>query len=105
MNQSEHISERQENQAELTQAKPDQTHESHWAEWMKSGISPEIAALNFRTIDDPQELDRVLNRNTDRRWKHSDQLAPGWLVQGVDPETGETTLAGCQYKPDNPLPS
>jgi len=104
MNQSEHISERQENQAELTQAKPDQTHESHWAEWMKSGISPEIAALNFRTIDDPQELDRVLNRNTDRRWKHSDQLAPGWLVQGVDPETGETTLAGCQYKPDNPLP-
>lgn len=104
MNRTEHNSERQENQAELTQAKPDQTHQSHWAEWMESGISPEIAALNFRTIDDSQELDRVLNRNTDRRWKHSDQLVPGWLVQGVDPETGETTLAGCQYKPDNPLP-
>ena len=104
MNQTERISDHSNDREKMTRTKPDGTHQSHWAEWMESGISPEIAALNFRTIDDSQELDRVLNRNTDRRWKHSDQLVPGWLVQGVDPETGETTLAGCQYKPDNPLP-
>ncbi len=104
MNQTERISDHDNNQVNLAQAKPAGTHESHWTEWMESGISPEIAALNFRTIEDSHELDRILNRNSDRRWKHSDQLVPGWLASGVDPETGESTLTGCQYKPDNPLP-
>lgn len=64
-----------------------------------SGISPKIAELNFWSVNDPAEVDRILNRNADRRWKHW-QHGPGWAVSGVDPTTGEHTWLGCQFKPD-----
>jgi hypothetical protein len=67
-----------------------------------SGVSPKIAELNFRTIDDPREVDELLNRNADRRWQHSD-LVPGWAVVGVDPATGESWHQGAQFKPDTPI--
>jgi putative DNA primase/helicase len=69
-----------------------------------SGVSKTIARLNFRTIEDSREVDKALSRNTDLRWQHSDHLVPGWLVTGVDPETGEKTYQGCQFKPDTPQP-
>jgi len=76
----------------------------HFQEWLDSGVSPEIIYRNVWTIEDPWEVDRLLNRNTGRRWKHSDHLVPGWAVAGVDPQTGERCYRGAQFKPDNPPP-
>lgn len=76
----------------------------HRAEWEASGVNHSIIERNVWTIHDPAEVDRLLNRNTDRRWKHSSDLVPGWAVAGVDPLTGEHTLKGAQYKPDTPRP-
>ena len=76
--------------------------ERHWEEFKSSAISDTLIHLNFRTIEDSRELDRVLNRNTKSRRKHSDQLVPAWCVSGVDPFTGENTLEGVQVKPDTP---
>lgn len=84
--------------------KPAHINQRHWNELIASGISPEIASLNFWTVEDPREVDRLLNRNSDRRWKHSEDLVPGWAIAGVDIETGEKTYLGVQYKPDNPRP-
>ncbi|MEH1874123.1 VapE domain-containing protein [Nostoc sp.] len=74
--------------------------ERHWKEFKSSAISDTLINLNFRTIEDSRELDRVLNRNTKSRRKHSDQLVPAWCVSGIDPLTGENTLEGVQVKPD-----
>jgi predicted P-loop ATPase len=74
----------------------------HLDEWKLSAISDEIIKLNFRTIEDSSEIDKILNRNNKRRWKHSDDLVPAWCVSGVDPLTDEPTLQGVQVKPDNP---
>ncbi|WP_062291182.1 VapE domain-containing protein [Nostoc piscinale] len=74
----------------------------HWDEWKSSAISDEIINLNFRTIEDSSEIDKILNRNNKRRWKHSEDLVPAWCVAGVDPLTDEPTLQGVQVKPDNP---
>jgi len=76
---------------------------SHSQEWEKSAVSAEIIARNVSTVEDARELDRLLNRNNDRRWKHSEDLIPGWFVSGVDPKSGERTLKGAQYKPDKAL--
>ncbi|MEH1916990.1 VapE domain-containing protein [Nostoc sp.] len=76
--------------------------ERHWKEFKSSAISDIIIDLNFRTIEDSRELDRVLNRNTKSRRKHSDHLVPAWCVSGIDPLTGENTLEGVQVKPDTP---
>jgi len=76
----------------------------HLEEWLKSAVSPEIIRLNVWTIDDARDVDELLNRNTERRWKHSGHLAPGWAVAGVDPRTGERWYRGAQFKPDNPPP-
>jgi Domain of unknown function (DUF3854)/D5 N terminal like len=73
----------------------------HYEELKASGITDEIIEQNFWTIADGAELDRLLNRNSDRRWKHSD-LAPGWAVAGIDPKTGERLFKGAQFKPDQP---
>lgn len=81
---------------------PDHIQEMHFKEWVEgSGVSPEITALNVRSLSDPHEIDKALNRNTQKRWKHWDG-GPGWLVTGVDPVTGERYLLGCQFKPDFP---
>jgi hypothetical protein len=76
----------------------------HRQEWLQSAVSPEIISRNVWTIDDPRDVDQLLNRNTGRRWKHSDHLVPGWAVAGVDPQTGERCYRGAQFKPDNPPP-
>lgn len=72
----------------------------HWDEWVASGVDPEIIRRNVWSIEDPRDVDALLNRNTKRKWKHSDELVPGWAVGGVDPKTGERTFKGAQYKPD-----
>lgn len=72
----------------------------HLAEWEASGVNQDIIERNVWSITDPREVDQLLNRNTDRRWKHSEELVPGWAVAGVNPKTGERTFKGAQYKPD-----
>ena len=74
----------------------------HYEELLSSGISQTIIEKNFRTIYDSREVDRVLNRNTKRRTKHSDHLVPCWEVTGLDPLGWERTEDGVQIKPDNP---
>ncbi|MGF1538521.1 MAG: VapE domain-containing protein [Elainellaceae cyanobacterium] len=74
----------------------------HWQEWRDSAVSEEIISLNIWTIEDPREVAQLLNRNTERGWKHSTVLAPGWAVAGCDPLTGERSLVGCQFKPNTP---
>ena len=74
--------------------------ERHWKEFKSSAISDTIINLNFRTIEDSRELDKILNRNTKSRQRHSDHLVPAWYVSGIDPLTGENTLEGVQVKPD-----
>ncbi len=76
---------------------------AHWEEIVKgSGVSEAIATLNFSSIEDPSEVDQLLNRNNNRRWKHW-QHGSGWSVSGIDPQTTERTLLGVQFKPDTPV--
>ncbi|MBN3907680.1 MAG: DUF3854 domain-containing protein [Nostoc sp. NMS1] len=72
----------------------------HWEEWQLSSVSAKIIQRNVRTLYDSREVDKVLNRNTKSRQKHSDHLVPCWMVAGVNPLTGENTLEGVQAKPD-----
>ena len=81
---------------------PDYIDAHHWDEWKKSCVSDEIIRLNVSSIYDSNEIDKLLNRNTKSRWKHSDGLIPAWRVAGVDPLTDEFTLDGVQVKPDSP---
>lgn len=74
----------------------------HIEEWQASAVELDIIDRNVWSIEDARELDQLLNRNTDRRWKHSEDLVPGWAVAGVSPKTGERTFKGAQYKPDKP---
>lgn len=80
---------------------PQRLNSKHLQEWLDSGVNQSIIERNVWTIEDPHEIDRLLNRNTHSRWKHSVELAPGWAVAGVDPKTGERIFKGAQYKPDN----
>ena len=77
-------------------------HTRHREEWEASQVTAEIIDRNVWTIEDPLEVDQLLNRNTKRKWKHSDDLVPGWAVAGVDPLTSERTMRGVQFKPDAP---
>ncbi|NJO73312.1 MAG: DUF3854 domain-containing protein [Leptolyngbyaceae cyanobacterium RM1_406_9] len=79
-----------------------QTTPSHVQEWQASAVDPNIILRNVWRIEDSSELDQLLNRNSDRRWKHSNELVPGWAVAGVDPKTGERSFKSAQFKPDNP---
>lgn len=72
----------------------------HRQEWEASAVCSEIIDRNVWSITDPREVDQLLNRNTKRKWKHSDDLAPGWAVAGIDPQTGERTYSAAQFKPD-----
>ncbi|OUL28286.1 hypothetical protein BV378_07640 [Nostoc sp. RF31YmG] len=83
--------------------KPAHIDKKHWDEWKTSAVRDTIIAKNIRTIKDPQEVDRLLNRNNKSRWKHSDNLIPCWAVSGIDPQTDEPTLLGVQIKPDTPI--
>ncbi|MBN3924014.1 VapE domain-containing protein [Nostoc sp. NMS4] len=74
----------------------------HYEEWVNSGVNDLIISLNFRTIHDAYEVDKLLNRNSNARWKHSNHLVPCWTAIGIDPLTEEPTLLGVQVKPDIP---
>lgn len=79
---------------------PDNIDSNHWNEWIKSAVNPEIIKLNVRSLHDAREVDKTLNRNEKKRWKHSSELVPCWQVSGLEPLTGEATLQGVQVKPD-----
>jgi hypothetical protein len=82
---------------------PSHIHRTHFDEWVKaSGVDPQITSLNVRSLVDPCEIDELLNRNTNNRWRHWEH-GPGWAVTGVDPKTGDRTYEGCQFKPDTPV--
>ncbi|MEM7557270.1 MAG: VapE domain-containing protein, partial [Cyanobacteria bacterium P01_A01_bin.84] len=91
-----------ENKPKSTVSRPDYIAENHWEEWVKSGVDPSIIADNIYTELDARELDKALERNNKRRWKHSDSLVPAWIVRGVNPSSGEKEFLGIQAKPDNP---
>lgn len=74
----------------------------HAKEWgLLSSVSSDIVDLNVHSISDSVDIDKLLNRNTDRRWKHTFNC-PGWYVKGINPETGEECWESCQFKPDEP---
>lgn len=75
---------------------------NHYQEWIDSGVSHHLIVWNVWSVVDSRELDKLVNLNSDRRWKHSDHLVPGWAVAGVDPAIGDPWLQGVQYKPDAP---
>lgn len=81
---------------------PAHLFQHHWEELRGSAISPSIIEKNFRSIDDAREVDRLLNRNSNKRWKHSEHLVPCWAVTGLDPLGWERIEDGVQIKPDNP---
>lgn len=88
-----------------TMVRPHWISEAHWKELIEgSAIDPSIASRNWKTLVDAREVDFYLNRNTNRKWKHSEDLVPCWVVTGVSPDTGETTYEGLQVKPDKPRP-
>ncbi len=68
-----------------------------------SVVSQAIADLNFWSVTDSSEADKLLNRNNDKCWQHSDNLIPAWAVSGLDPQTEELWLQGVQLKPDTPV--
>lgn len=85
------------------QKAPDGICQKHWDEWViGSAVSPQITKLNVRSLDDPRQIDELLNRNNKRRWKHWEH-GPGWRVAGVCEESGESLYLGCQFKPDTPV--
>lgn len=82
---------------------PQHIDQKHWKEWEDSAVKYSIISKSITTIKDPQEVDRLLNRNNKTRWKHSNNLIPCWAVSGLDPRTDEPTLLGVQIKPDTPV--
>ncbi len=82
--------------------RPETILSHHWEEWLSSGVSEYITARNIKSVVDSYELDKLLNSNNKRRWKHSDNLVPALVISGIDPLTGENTSQGLQAKPDNP---
>ena len=79
---------------------PDYIDIHHWEEWKRSGVDDEIIKLNVQSVHDSYEVDKILNRNNKKRWKHSEELVPAWRVAGINPLTDEFTLEGVQVKPD-----
>ena len=71
----------------------------HYEELKTSGISDEILASNFKTIDSSVELLSRLNRKNG----HGESVkVPGWAVLGVDPITGLPSDEAFQFKADSP---
>ncbi len=91
--------------------------DSHRQEWLDSGVSPEIIALNVRSLDGTMGEDapiELLTQNVERnktrafnglpknigdRYRHTH--AGGWWCSGVDVLTGLPSQWGC-FKPDHP---
>ncbi len=76
--------------------KPDDVRQEHWGEWVgKSGISPEIAALNLRSIEGNRNIAKKLGWDN---YTHT----PGWLAQSINIATGHFQHSG-QFKPDEEI--
>ncbi len=67
----------------------------HMEEFKVSAIPEVWANLNFRTLDNNQEIAEFLGW---KAYKHT----PGWIATGIDPATGASTGLG-QFKPDEVL--
>lgn len=67
----------------------------HYKEFEASAIPKVWADLNFRTLEDSQEIAEFLGW---KAYKHT----PGWTATGIDPATGASTGLG-QFKPDEIL--
>lgn len=90
-------------QNKRTNEYPNHIRPLHFEEWSSgSGVSYDVITLNVRSLDDPQEIDELLNRNSNQRWKHWEH-GEGWCVVGIDPATDEPTYEGVQFKPDQPV--
>ena len=117
MNQSEHNSERQENQVNLAQAKPDRDswiENDHRFEWEQgSGVDPDIVTLNVRTLDDlaidessrevSAPIADLLNWKFTRFGYQVKQSIRGWWVNGVDPLNDFKPMKWGRFKPDIPF--
>ncbi|NJR73305.1 MAG: DUF3854 domain-containing protein [Scytonema sp. CRU_2_7] len=74
----------------------------HLEEWtVLSSVTDSIVEQNVYSLSESVEIDKLLNRNTDRRWKHTFNC-PGWYVKGVNPIDGSECWESCQFKPDVP---
>ena len=76
--------------------------EKHLKEWLDSGVSHEVIALNVETLTDAQAVARLLNLplNGLHGWGAKD-LTPGWVCWGVDPRDGKLD-GSFTYKPNKP---
>jgi hypothetical protein len=95
--------------------RPTQIELFHWAEWLQSGVAPELIVNNIRSLAKTTPYEYVLyglpdeERRNDGRlrdcWLKSYQHLEhgGWWCSGVEPLTGEPMLWGC-FKPDRPRP-
>ncbi len=86
--------------------------QSHWQEWNESAIDPEIALLNFKSLDGNLPYEYLLyspkiSRRNDGRLRDGEMrryahLANGgWWCSGINILTGEDSLWGC-FKPNTP---
>jgi len=94
--------------------KPDYIDQNHWDEWLKSGVSPGMTALNVISPTGEQGYELLLyserlNRRNDgrlrdgdlKRYSHIEQ--GGWWCASVDPLLDyKLMLWGC-FKPNQPL--
>lgn len=99
---------------------PEALAEKHLAEWLASGIAPELAAANLQTLAGPAVLEALLGERleqlggdasqyvTGRARRLLEKLEPladagGWWCSGLDPATGWSTPQswGC-FKGDAP---
>jgi len=74
----------------------------HLKEWEKSGISPEIIGLNFRSVTDSRTIKALLNWKTAKGWTGSKGNHKGWTVWGINPLDSQSVHFGCQVKLDSP---
>jgi predicted P-loop ATPase len=79
--------------------RPDYILSKHWDEWLNSAVDPEIIAKAIHSAGCNLSQSRIAKH---LGWKRSQTwMKSGWLVQGVDPRTGEATSC-YQFKPDEP---
>lgn len=77
------------------QASNPQILPEHLRYWESRGVSRDIIDLNVQSISNPPAIAQKLNY---KRWTQG----AGWIVSGVDPETGQPTQKGLQFRPDSP---
>jgi hypothetical protein len=97
-------------------------HPHHFRGWLSSAVSPDIIALNVRSLSGDEAIERLTENAIERigegqRVPHSHQYATGpvkkildryrgmsddgWWCAGIDVLTGEPSPWGC-FKPDRP---